>query len=86
VRLEPGPKTVAVPPGQTLLAIAEQSGLSIESVCRMGICGAHPIAVLEGMEHLSPCGADEKATLERLGLADNTRLACCARVNGVVAV
>ena len=31
-------------------------------------------------------GDDERATLARLGLADNTRLACCARVNGPVTV
>jgi NADPH-dependent 2,4-dienoyl-CoA reductase/sulfur reductase-like enzyme/ferredoxin len=86
VAFKPEGKRVAVQPGQTLLAITESCGLAIESGCRMGICGADPVAVLEGMGSLSPLGDDERATLARLGLADNTRLACCARVNGPVAV
>ena len=86
VAFKPEGKRVAVQPGQTLLAIAESCGLQIESGCRMGICGADPVAVLDGMGSISPLGDDERATLERLGLADNTRLACCARVNGPVTV
>ncbi len=84
VTFKPEGKRVAVQPGQTLLAITESCGLAIESGCRMGICGADPVAVLEGMGSLSPLGDDERATLARLGLADNTRLACCARVNGPI--
>ncbi len=86
VSFEPEGKRVAVQPGQTLLAVAESCGLAIESGCRMGICGADPVAVLDGMDRLSPLGDDERATLARLGLADNTRLACCARVAGPVSV
>jgi NADPH-dependent 2,4-dienoyl-CoA reductase/sulfur reductase-like enzyme/ferredoxin len=86
VTFKPEGKRVAIQPGQTLLAIAESCGLQIESGCRMGICGADPVAVLEGMGGISPLGEDERATLARLGLADNTRLACCARVNGPVTV
>ena len=86
VSFKPENKRVAIEPGQTLLAIAEQSGLAIESGCRMGICGADPVAVLEGMGNISALGDDERATLARLGLADNTRLACSARVNGPVTV
>jgi NAD(P)H-nitrite reductase large subunit len=48
----------------------------------MGVCGADPIAVTEGMEHLSPIGDDERATLQRLGCAGNTRMACSARMHG----
>jgi len=79
-------KRFTVQPGQTVLAVAEQSGLPVESGCRMGICGADPVAVLEGMEHLSPCGEDERATLARLGFAANTRMACCARIGGSVSI
>ena len=46
----------------------------------MGVCGADPIAVREGSQGLSPPDEDEVNTLRRLGLADSTRLACCARV------
>ena len=60
--------------------------MTIESGCRMGICGADPVAIKDGMDCLSGISDDEKATLERLGLAPNTRMACCARVEGPVSV
>ena len=86
VSFKPEGKRVAIEPGQTLLAIAEQCGLALESGCRMGICGADPVAILDGIGNISALGDDERATLARLGLADNTRLACCARVNGPITV
>src|SRR6266568_2061223 len=54
--------------------------------CRMGICGADPVAIVAGMPNLSGITDDERATLERLGLAENTRMACCCRVDGPVSV
>ena len=56
-------------PGLTLLEIAEANGMPIEAGCRMGICGADPVAIKDGMDCLSPISDDERATLERLGLA-----------------
>ncbi len=50
----------------------------------MGVCGADPVAITDGMECTS--ATDESATLERLGLAPNTRMACCVRVTGPVKV
>ncbi len=79
-------KRVAAKEGLSLLEIAESNGLTIEAGCRMGICGADPVAIKEGMDCLSGISDDEKATLERLGLAPNTRMACCARVQGPVKV
>jgi nitrite reductase (NADH) large subunit len=86
VTFVPENKRVAVKEGLSLLEIAESNGMTIESGCRMGICGADPVAVKDGMECLSGISDDEKATLERLGLAPNTRMACCARVQGPVSV
>jgi len=68
--------------GQSLLDAIEACGGAIEAGCRMGVCGADPIAVTEGSEHLSPISADECATLKRLGCAENTRMACSARMRG----
>src|SRR5205085_1593430 len=68
----------------TLLEIAEAEGLPIEAGCRLGVCGADPVGIQHGMENLSPIGDDEQSTLERLGLAASTRLACSARVQGAV--
>ncbi|HEX6022363.1 MAG TPA: FAD-dependent oxidoreductase [Solirubrobacter sp.] len=86
VTFVPEDKRVVPKPGQSLLEIAESNGMTIEAGCRMGICGADPIAIKSGMECTSPISDDEKATLERLGLAPNTRMACCVRVTGPVTV
>jgi nitrite reductase (NADH) large subunit len=83
--LPDGTRAVAKP-GVTVLEIAEANGQKIEAGCRMGVCGADPIAVKEGMGNLSAIGDDERSTLARLGLADNTRMACCCRVKGPVSV
>ena len=84
VTFEPEGKRVVAKPGMTLLEAAEAGGLPIESGCRMGVCGADPVCVSDGMENLSAISDDERSTLDRLGLADNTRMACCARVQGPV--
>lgn len=66
--------------GQSILELAEGCGLAIEAGCRMGVCGADPVAVVGGADLLSPVEDEERSTLRRLGLAPNTRMACCARV------
>lgn len=82
----PDERRVVAQPGRSILEIAEQSGLPIESGCRMGVCGADPVAILAGMEQLTAVSDDERNTLERLGLASNTRMACVACVQGSVRV
>ena len=72
-------KTVS---NKSVLDAVEGAGIQIESGCRMGVCGADPIAVLDGAESLSPPSADEKQTLRRLGLGPSARLACMSRVSG----
>ena len=69
VTFEPEDKRVVVKPGLSLLEIAEANGLTIEAGCRMGICGADPVAIKDGMENLSAISDDERSTLDRLGLA-----------------
>ena len=80
VRFLPDDTTVSVEIGASLLEVAEREGRSIEAGCRMGVCGADPVAVLNGMECLSAPDQEEQNTLRRLGLADSTRMACCARL------
>jgi NADPH-dependent 2,4-dienoyl-CoA reductase/sulfur reductase-like enzyme/ferredoxin len=73
--------------GQSVLELAEGCGLAIEAGCRMGVCGSDPVAVVEGGDRLSAAEDDELSTLRRLGLAQNTRMACCARLTeGQVAI
>jgi nitrite reductase (NADH) large subunit len=80
VAFEPDGKRILAAQDSSLLDLAEANQLDIEAGCRMGVCGADPVAILEGMDNLSPVSSSEKGTLERLGFADNTRMACCARV------
>ena len=48
VTFVPDNKRVVAKPGQSLLEIAEANGLPIEAGCRMGICGADPVAIKDG--------------------------------------
>jgi NADPH-dependent 2,4-dienoyl-CoA reductase/sulfur reductase-like enzyme/ferredoxin len=82
----PVDRRVVAAEGMTLLELAERDGVPIEAGCRMGMCGSDPIAVLEGMDNLSPIDSDEADTLRRLGLGDSARMACCARVRGDVRI
>ncbi len=78
--IEPEQQKVTATPGQSLLELIEGCGARIESGCRMGVCGADPVAVRGGMDNLSPPDEEECNTLARLGHADNTRMACRARI------
>ncbi len=80
VRFLPADEPVAAETGMSLLEIAEKQGQTIEAGCRMGVCGADPVAVVEGASCLSAPEEEELNTLRRLGLAKNTRMACCARI------
>lgn len=86
VTFQPSGLRLLAKPGATLLDLAESGEQTIEAGCRMGVCGADPVCVVAGMENLSPISSDEQATLERLGYAENTRMACCARIEGPVTI
>jgi NAD(P)H-nitrite reductase large subunit/ferredoxin len=60
--------------------LAEREKQPIEAGCRMGVCGADPVAIMEGGGCLTQPDEDEQNTLRRLGFADNTRMACVARI------
>ena len=61
VTFAPSGLRVVAKPGATLLELAEGAEQRIEAGCRMGVCGADPVCIVAGMEHLSPIGADEQA-------------------------
>ncbi len=75
-------ESIGAAAGTSLLEVAEKASLSIPSGCRMGVCGADPVCVVEGFDNLSPIRREEADTLERLGLGGNNRMACVARVEG----
>ncbi|WP_018603701.1 FAD-dependent oxidoreductase [Mycobacterium sp. 155] len=87
VRFEADGDAVPVDPGMSVLDAAEANGQPIEAGCRMGVCGADPVAILDGASCLSGPDQDELNTLRRLGLGKSTRMACCARISsGTVTV
>jgi nitrite reductase (NADH) large subunit len=87
VRFERDGESSAADVGMSVLDVAEKGGHPIEAGCRMGVCGADPVAILDGMSCLSAPESDELNTLRRLGLGKSTRMACCARIkSGTVTV
>jgi NADPH-dependent 2,4-dienoyl-CoA reductase/sulfur reductase-like enzyme/ferredoxin len=80
VRFVGSDKIASADVGMSLLALAEREKRQIEAGCRMGVCGADPVAVREGGGCLTPPDEDELNTLRRLGYAENTRMACVARI------
>lgn len=80
-------RSFAADPSRTLLDGIESAGLTQDFGCRMGMCGADPIAIIEGMDSLSPPSDDELATLRRLGLEGRARMACvCKATKGGVVI
>jgi nitrite reductase (NADH) large subunit len=80
-------RSFAAEPGRTLLDGIESAGLTMDFGCRMGMCGADPIAIVDGMENLCPPSDDELATLRRLGLEGRARMACvCKAAKGGVTI
>lgn len=86
ITFKPGDIRIIAQKGKTLLEVAEANRMPIEAGCRMGMCGADPITVLDHMDNLSPMSDEEKATIARLGRGEGTRMACCARIQGDVCV
>jgi NADPH-dependent 2,4-dienoyl-CoA reductase/sulfur reductase-like enzyme/ferredoxin len=80
VRFTGSDKTARADVGMSMLALAERESQPIEAGCRMGVCGADPVAIKDGGGCLTPPDEDELNTLRRLGFADNTRMACVARI------
>jgi len=79
-------KRFTAAPGKTLLESMEAAGVPIEFGCRSGLCGADPVGIVEGHDHLDEPGSDEAATLKRLGLTGRARLACSARTCGPLTI
>ena len=73
--------------GTTLMDAVGQVGLPLGQGCDgVAMCGFCHLRVVSGGGNLSPAGAEERRVLAALhGDADH-RLACCARVEGDVAV
>ncbi|MBL8734682.1 MAG: (2Fe-2S)-binding protein [Planctomycetes bacterium] len=74
-------KFVLVAPGTTLLAAAGLAGVEVMTGCRRGMCGTDAAKVhCAPADALEPPGDHEQGTLARMGLGDESRLLCSARV------
>tara|TARA_B100001094_G_C17808638_1_gene612730 strand:- start:37 stop:321 length:285 start_codon:yes stop_codon:yes gene_type:complete len=74
--------TIEVKDDYPLIEMCEDHDTSILFGCRDGACGACMVKVIEGDEHLSPMGEDEKDFLETMGAEPDERLACQCKVSG----
>ncbi len=87
VRCEPSGREVKVVLDTNLLDAILQTGLSLGQACEgIALCGFCRVRVLDGLTNLTPVGVEEKKILAAEHAADDERLACCARVQGPVAV
>jgi len=73
---------VEAPEGADLRAVAEASGADVTFGCGSGSCGTCRVRVMEGLEHCSEAGSEEKEFLRALQAPADHRLACQVRVNG----
>ncbi len=80
------PAPIFAQKGETLLEAMLGAGVAVHAGCKAGLCGSDAVLIGEGHENLSPPSPDELATLKRLGLEGQARLACCCRVSGAVSV
>lgn len=80
VQFEPGGAIARVEPGATLLEAADAADVSIAVGCTRGMCGTDLVRIVAGLDGLAEPGEDERGTLERMGLGEDYRLSCSARV------
>ncbi|MCR9246619.1 MAG: (2Fe-2S)-binding protein [bacterium] len=74
-------KTVFVQPGTTLLAAAEMAGVELLTGCTRGMCGTDAVRLaIDPADALEVPEDHERGTLARMGVGDDCRLACSARV------
>ena len=73
VRLARAGRTIAVPPGHTILEALEDAGVVAPYSCREGVCGTCETVVLEGV----PDHRDSVLS-ERERAANRTMLICCS--------
>jgi ferredoxin len=77
---------VEAPAGTPLQRIADAAGADITFGCRTGSCGTCRVHVVEGLEHCSEAGAEERDFLKGLDAPADQRLACQVTVHGDVAI
>jgi NADPH-dependent 2,4-dienoyl-CoA reductase/sulfur reductase-like enzyme/ferredoxin len=86
VEIQPSGEQLVAKPEMTLLDLLETNNHKINSGCRMGACGADPIAILDGGDQLPEKSPEEQATLDRLGYKTGVRMACCVKITNNISI
>src|SRR3990172_3534433 len=87
IKFHPDKKVVDVEGEPTILEVAQNSGIEIESACGgFGVCGSCQVKILTGSDYLSEKDEDEIETIEFFDIPDSKRLACKAHIKGCVEV
>jgi uncharacterized 2Fe-2S/4Fe-4S cluster protein (DUF4445 family) len=83
IHFQPFGRKVALRRGATVLGLAGEAGVSIESICgSAGKCGKCRVTVTSGAESLSEVNEVERKLLDDKDLGSGTRLSCQAVVTG----
>jgi ferredoxin len=77
---------VEAPAGTALQRIADAAGADITFGCRTGSCGTCRVRVVDGLEHCSEPGPEERDFLKGLDAPPDQRLACQVAVHGDVVI
>ena len=87
VRCEPSGREVPVVRDSNLMDAVLQARLPLGQSCDgVALCGFCRVKVIEGRDHLTPAGVEEKKVLASQHAGEEERLACCARVLGPVTI
>jgi len=85
IRFEPSGREVRVVLDTNLMDAVLQAGLPLGQSCDgVALCGFCRVRILDGIEHLTAFGSEEKKILAALHAGPDERLACCARALGEV--
>ena len=87
IRCEPSGREVRVVCETNLMDAVLQTGLVLGQSCDgIALCGFCRVRVVEGLENLTPAGAEEQKVLAAEHAGSDECLACCASVRGPVVV
>jgi uncharacterized 2Fe-2S/4Fe-4S cluster protein (DUF4445 family) len=81
IHFQPIGRKVEATRGRTLLELATEAGISMESICGSeGKCGKCRVILRSGIENVTPLNSNEKRVLDKVEQASGMRLACQASV------
>ena len=87
IRFEPSRKSIAVPPGTSLLEAARRAELPVASACGAdGACARCGLEILEGANALPPESERERDLKRRNRIDTHLRLSCYIDVAGDLTV